>query len=196
MVEESLSRLTSFIKTWDMVAAENFDAPQTLSMYVASYDKILSLLQTGNSFRLRGKYLPAWTARGYLLELIFQRGFMEVGIDKAVSLKEFLRVNPDQHNHVGKLHRYFSRMDKKAPTTVSQFLARALGKAARKCNALTCSMWLCFGDDLGFCEEDFEESSDVWRAAASRYVSEHNVMPHPVVVAQSLRKNHALDSCE
>ena len=121
---------------------------------------------------------------------------MEVGIDKAVSLKEFLRVNPDQRNYLGKLHRYFSRMDKKAPTTVSQFLARALGKSARKCNALTCSMWLCFGDDLGFCDEDFEESSDVWRAVASRYVSEHNVMPHPVVVAQSLRNDYALDSCE
>ena len=117
MVEESLSRLTNFIKAWDMVAAENFDAPQTLSMYVASYDKILSLLETGNSFRLRGKYLPAWTARGYLLELIFQKGFMEVEMDKAVSLKEFLRVNPDQHNHLGKLHRYISKTDKKAPTT-------------------------------------------------------------------------------
>ena len=43
--------------------------------------------------------------------------------------------------------------NKKAPTTVSQFLAKALGKAAGKCNALTCSMWLCFGDDLGFCEK-------------------------------------------
>ena len=90
----------------------------------------------------------------------------------------------------------FQKMNKKAPTTVSQILARALGKAAGKCNALTCSMWLCFGDDLGFRDEDFEEPFDVWRAAARRYVNEHNVMPHPVVVAQSLRKDHALDSCE
>ena len=121
---------------------------------------------------------------------------MEVEVDKAVSLKEFLRVNPDQHNHLGKLQRYFSKMYQKAPTTVTQCLAKALGKAAGKCNPLTCSMWLCFGDDLGFCDEDFDESYDVWRAAASRYMSEHNVMPHPVVVAQSLRKDHALDSCE
>ena len=121
---------------------------------------------------------------------------MEVTIDKAVSLEEFLLVNPDQHDHLRRLQNYFARVDDNKPQTVSQFLARALGKAAGKCNALTCSMWLCFGDDLGFCDEDFEESSDVWRAAASRYVSEHNVMPHPVVVAQSLRKKHALDGCE
>ena len=122
-----------------------------------------------------------------MLELIFQKGFIEVTIDEAVSLEEFLLVNPDQHDHLRKLQRYFSRMKKKAPRTVSQFLARALGTSARKCNALTCSMWLCFGDDLGFCNEDFETSSDVWRAAAERYVSEHGVMPHPVLVAQSLR---------
>ena len=39
MVEESLRRLSKFIKASDMVAAENFDAPETLSMYVASYEK-------------------------------------------------------------------------------------------------------------------------------------------------------------
>ena len=39
MVEESLHRLSKFMKAWDMVAAKNFDAPETLSMYVASYEK-------------------------------------------------------------------------------------------------------------------------------------------------------------
>ena len=48
MVEESLSRLSKFIKAWDMVAAENVDAPETLSMYVASYEKTLSLLKIGD----------------------------------------------------------------------------------------------------------------------------------------------------
>ena len=42
MVEESLSRLTNFIKAWDMVAAENFDAPETLSMYVARYENLVA----------------------------------------------------------------------------------------------------------------------------------------------------------
>ena len=56
MVEESLRRLSKFISTWDMVVAENIQAPRTLSMYVASYAKILSLLQIGDSYRLRGDY--------------------------------------------------------------------------------------------------------------------------------------------
>ena len=38
MVEESLRRLSCFFKAWDMVAAQNFDAPETLVMYVASYE--------------------------------------------------------------------------------------------------------------------------------------------------------------
>ena len=29
----------AFFKAWDMVAAQNFDAPETLVMYVASYEK-------------------------------------------------------------------------------------------------------------------------------------------------------------
>ena len=58
-------------------------------MYVGSYDKILSLLKIGDSYRLRGDYLPAWTARGYLLELIFQNGFIEVAVDKDVGLEQF-----------------------------------------------------------------------------------------------------------
>ena len=152
---------------------------------MASYDKILSLLEIGDPYRLRGDYLPAWTARGYLLELIFQKGLIEVKIDKNVSLEQFLVVNPDQHDHLRKLHRYFSGMKK--PRTVRQFLARALGTAAKKCNVLTCSMWLCFGDDQGFYNKDFENCSDVWRAVALKYMSEHGVMPHPVLVAQSLR---------
>ena len=187
MVEESLRRLTKFIDTWDMVVAENLQTPRTLSMYVTSYAKILSLLEMGNSYRLRGDYLPAWTARGYLLDLIYQSGFIEVSIDQDVSLEQFLLVNPDQHDHLRRLQKYFAGVDDNAPQTVSQFLARALGTAAMKCNALTCSMWLCFGDDRGFCDKDFENSSDVWRAAAERYAREHGIMPHPVLVAQSLR---------
>ncbi len=188
MVEESLRRLTKFIDTWDMVVAENLETPRTLSMYVTSYAKILSLLEMGNSYRLRGDYLPAWTARGYLLDLIYQSGFIEVSIDQDVSLEQFLVVNPDQHDHLRRLQKYFAGVDDNAPQTVSQFLARALGTAAVKCNALTCSMWLCFGDDRGFCDKDFENSSDVWRAAAEKYVKEHGIMPHPVIVAQSLRQ--------
>ena len=157
-------------------------------MYVASYAKILSLLKCGDSYRLRGDYLPAWTARGYLLDLIFQSGFIEVSIDQDVSLEQFLVVNPDQHDHLRRLQNYFAGVDDNAPQTVSQFLARALGTAAVKCNALTCSMWLCFGDDRGFCDKGFENSSDVWRAAAEKYVREHGIMPHPVIVAQSLRQ--------
>ena len=122
-----------------------------------------------------------------MLELIFEKGFIEVAIDKCIRLNQFLVANPDQHDHLGKLQRYFARMDSKTPKTVSQFLDKSLGTAARKCNALTCTMWLCFGDDQGFCKEDFENSPDVWRAAAERYVREHGVMPHPVLVAQSLR---------
>ena len=121
MVEESLRRLSNFIKTWDTVAAEMYDAPKALSTYVASYDKILSLLKIGDSYRLRGEYLPDWTARGYLLELIFQKGFIEVSLDKEVSLEQFLVVNPDQHDHLRKLQRYFSRMTHSAEncTTIS-----------------------------------------------------------------------------
>ena len=74
---------------------------------MASYDKILSLLKIGDSYRLRGDYLPAWTARGYLLELIFQKGFIDVELDKEVSLEQFLVVNPGQHDHLRKLQIYF-----------------------------------------------------------------------------------------
>ena len=114
MVEESLRRLSKFIKTWDTVAAGIYDAPKTLSTYVASYDKILSLLKIGDPYRLRGDYLPAWTARGYLLELSFQKGFIEVELDKEEGLEQFLVVNPDQHDHLRKLQRYFSGMTKNA----------------------------------------------------------------------------------
>ena len=188
MVEESIRRLTKFIDTWDLVVAEKIQTPRTLSMYVTSYTKILSLLKKGDSYRLRGDYLPAWTARGYLLDLIFQSGFMEVSIDRQVSLEQFLSVNPDQHDHLRKLLYYFARVDDKKPQTVSQFLARALGTAAMKCNALTCSMWLCFGDDRGFYNKDFNNSSNLWREAAKKYVKEHGMMPHPVIVAHSLRQ--------
>ena len=82
-------------------------------MYVTSYAKILSLLKMGDSYRLRGDYLPAWTARGYLLDLIFQSGFIEVSIDQDVSLEQFLVVSPDQHDHLRKLQRYVMRMFEK-----------------------------------------------------------------------------------
>ena len=52
---------------------------------------------------------------------------------------------------------------------VRQFIDRALGGVAQRCNALSCSMWLCFGDDIGFHEEDFAQSMESWRAAAQLY---------------------------
>ena len=121
-MEESLRRLSKFIKTWDMVVTKVYDAPNTLSTYVASYNNILSLLKSGDSYRLRGDYLPAWTARGYLLELIYRKGFIEVAVDKSVCLEEFLVVNPDQHDHLRKLQRYFMRM---------------FGKRAENCTAVS-----------------------------------------------------------
>ena len=50
MVNESLARLTTFIKAWDMVGAKIHDAPETLSDYIANFFKIVSLLEKGDAY--------------------------------------------------------------------------------------------------------------------------------------------------
>ena len=189
LVSESRSRLTTFIKAWDRVAAEVWDAPATLSDYMRMYERVVGLLEKGDSYRLRGEYLAAWTARGYLMELVYGKGHMEVVVDEVASLDQFLRVNPDRHDNLRRLQSYFERAyGKGSPSTVRQFLECALGTAAERCNVLTCSMWLCFGDDKGFRDTDFGLSAELWRAAAREHLSAHGVMPHPALVAQSLRQ--------
>ena len=171
-----------------MVTAEIHDAPATLSEYIAKFWEILSLLQKGDAFRLRGDYLPAWTARGYLMELIFGKGYMEVEVDRNATLEQFLLVNPDRHNNLSTLQQYFAKKyGKEAPCTIKEFLRRALGASCAKCNVLTASMWLCLGDDIGFRSTDFESDVGSWQVAAKNYRREHGVMPHAVLVAQSLR---------
>ena len=153
------------------------------------YDRVVWLLRKGSSHRLRGGYLSAWTARGYLMELIFGQGRMEVELDEVVTLEQFVRVNPDRHGNVPRLVRYFEyKYGKGTPRTVRDFLQCALGVQAARCNVLTCTMWLCFGDDRGLRDQDFFLPAESWRAAATQHLRVHGVMPHPALVAQSLRQ--------
>ena len=153
---------------------------------------VVRLLQKGASYRLRGEYLSAWTARGFLMELIFGQGHMEVEVDEVATLEQFLRVNPDRHGNLRRLQRYFQEIyGKGTPRTVRDFLDCALGVHAARCNVLICSMWLCFGDDRGLRDRDFLLPAESWRAAAKEHFSVHGVMPHPALLAQSLRQKRA-----
>ena len=187
-VRKSLERLTTFVKAWDAVVKEVRYAPSKLSEYITSYFQILKILSSQDAFRLRGDYVAPWTARGYLLELIFQTGYVEVEIDREATLQQFLLANPDRHRHLQRLHKHFRlKYESRAPKTVKQFLRKALGGAACKCNALTVSMWLCFADDVGFRDADFDLSVRAWTSQAHEYVREFGIHPHPVIVAQRLR---------
>ena len=189
MVAQSLWRLTKFVKAWDLVVGEVREAPETLSQYMHQYERVVRLLAEGDSYRLRGEYLAAWTARGYLQELVYGKGHMEVVVDEGASLERFVRVNPDRHDNLRRMQRYVMKgHGKDSSATVRQFIDRALGGVAQSCNVMSCSMWLCFGDDRGFRERDFAKSVESWRAAAQVFYREHGLMPHPVLVAQSLRQ--------
>ena len=97
-----MNRLQTFITTWDNVVKVVPTAPADLAQYASALHKILKYLANGDSLRVRGDYLSAWTTRSYLMDLVYADGYIELPLG-SITLNEYTNINPDMKRNVKRL---------------------------------------------------------------------------------------------
>ena len=186
VVKESHCRLIDFIETWDPIASEISEAPETCLEYKELMVRGCELLQEGGAFRLRGDYLEPWTIRAYLVDLMFEEGRHQLRKPNELTVPVFFVMNgPDAKGNLNKLYNAFRKEKGCVPKSVTEFLSWL---KVPGCLLPFLSMWLCFACDRGLNAADFKKSDvDVWKHVARKYTKQHRMRGQCAIIAGLVR---------
>jgi len=180
----ALETLTSFVRGVDLLVKAVGAAPRTCTEWNSKMRAANNALGRFAPPRLSGQYLRPWITRGYMIDLMRKSRVRRVRVDPEITIHGFLRMNPDQH---ATLQRIYMRFIKRGDdvNSVKQFVRLF---SVRQIRLELLSMYLCFADDKGFRDEDFNDFDlDAWLTTAAELCAESGVEPRPVLVAQKLR---------